>query len=168
VRSAAALALIAVVLAGCAKERPSALSIAACLRDHGAEVKTVTLRHSPTGPHDDWTGVVFVNYSTFESPRGPEELRRALMGGESGLLIVARSDADARRLQAEFRAMTGGSLTIPTRGSVVYTATPLARRCRMKRPAPEYRVSRSSSTAIPADGATERRHSTNIGSSWTA
>jgi hypothetical protein len=130
VRSAAALALLAFVIVGCARERPSALSIAACLRDHGAEVKTVTLRHSPTGPHDDWTGVVFVNYSTFEqSPRDPEELQRALMGGESGLLIVARSDADARRLQAEFRAMTGGSLTIPTRGSVVYTATPLARRC---------------------------------------
>jgi hypothetical protein len=129
VRSAAALALLAFIVAGCAKERPSALSIAACLRDQGAAVRTVTFRHSPAGLHDDWTGVVFVNYSTSEPARDRTELERVLASGESGLLIVARSDTDARRLQGEFKATTEGDLTIPARGSVVYTPTPLARRC---------------------------------------
>jgi hypothetical protein len=129
VRSAAALALLAFLFAGCAKERPSALSIAACLRDHGAGVQSVTFRHSPTELHDDWTGVVFVNYSKPEPARGRTALEREFPRSESGLLIVARSDADARRLQREVEGMTGGRLAIPTRGSVIYTATPLARLC---------------------------------------
>ena len=128
-RRAAALALLAFALAGCAKERPSALSLAACLRDHGAGVQSVTFRHSPTGLHDDWTGVVFVNYSRPEPGRGRTRLEREFPRSESGLLIVARSDADARRLQGEVKAMSGGDLAIPRQGSVIYTATPLARRC---------------------------------------
>jgi hypothetical protein len=129
VRSAAALALVAFVLAGCAQERPSALSIAACLRDHGARVKTVTFRYSPPSLHDDWTGVVFVNYSASEPARGSTELERALGSGESGLLIVARSDPDARRLERGLRKMSQGELSIGSRGSVLYTPTPLSRHC---------------------------------------
>jgi hypothetical protein len=135
VRSAAALALLALVLAGCAQERPSALSIAACLRDHGATVRAVTFRHSPAGLRDDLTGVVFVNYSTFEPfdvgdlSSHRSELLRALAGGESGLLIVARSDADARRVKAELGETTEGHLSIPIRGSVLYTSTAVARSC---------------------------------------
>jgi hypothetical protein len=72
VRSASALALLAFVLAGCARERPSALSIVACLRDQGAEVGTATFRHyAPAGLRDDWTGVVFVSYSTLDPDVNP-------------------------------------------------------------------------------------------------
>ena len=135
-RSAAALALLAFVLAGCAKERPSALSIAACLRDQGATVHAVTFRYSPAGLHDDWTGVVFVNYSKAErldsqlvgGSLKPGELERALFG-EHGLLIVARSDPDARRLERGLRRTSQGDLSIGSRGSVLYTPTPLSRRC---------------------------------------
>jgi hypothetical protein len=127
VRSAAALALLAFVLAGCAKERPSARSIAACLRDHGATVRTVTFDHSPAGLRDDWTGVVFVNYSTFEATDPAAFLRG--QAGEGGLLVVARSDPDARRLARELKEQSQGALTIPIRGSVLYTPTPLSRRC---------------------------------------
>ena len=80
-RSAAALALLAFVLAGCAKERPSALSIAACLRDHGATVRTVTFRHSPAGLRDDWTGVAFVSYSTFDPDLNPLARARGRLPG---------------------------------------------------------------------------------------
>jgi hypothetical protein len=127
VRSAAALALLAFVLAGCAKERPSAFSIAACLRDHRATIRTVTFRHSPAGLRDDWTGVVFLNYSTFDSDDPAALLRSRL--GEGGLLVVARSDPDARRLAQELKEQTQGALSVPIRGSVLYTPTPLARRC---------------------------------------
>ena len=126
-RSAAALALLAFVLAGCAKERPSALSIAACLRDHGATVRTVTFRHSPAGLRDDWTGVVFVNYSTVKDDDPIALLRERPR--EGGLLVVARSDRDAQRLARELKEQTPGGLTVPIHGSVLYTSTPLSRRC---------------------------------------
>ena len=122
-RSAAALALVAFVLVGCAKERPSALSIAACLRDHGATVRTVTFRHSPAGLRDDWTGVAFVSYSTFDPDLNP------LRGHEAGFLIVARSDPDARRLAQELRSPRQAGTAVPVAGSVLYTSTPLARNC---------------------------------------
>jgi len=136
VRSAAALALLVFVLAGCADERPSALSIAACLRGQGATVISTTFRHSPAGLHDDWTGVTFVSYArdaarfrTFRGSQRSEELRRLLLG-ESGILIVARSDADARRIKRDMGPPgTGEVLAIPSRGSVLYTSTPLSRRC---------------------------------------
>jgi len=125
VRSAAALALLAFVLAGCAQERPSALSIAACLRDHGASVGTATFQHySPPGVRDDWSGVVFVSYSTLD----PDHLS-PLGGHEAGYLIVARSDPDARRLARELRSPRLGGSPVPVSGSVLYTSTPLARRC---------------------------------------
>ena len=124
-RSAAALALLAFVLAGCAKERPSALSIAACLRDQGASVRTATFQHySPPGVRDDWTGVAFVSYSTLDRDHlGP------LGGHEAGYLIVARSDPDARRLARELQSPRLGAGAVPVAGSVLYTATPLARSC---------------------------------------
>jgi hypothetical protein len=132
VRSAAALALLAFVLAGCAKERPSALSIAACLRDHGATVRAVTFHYSPAGLHDDWTGVVFINYSKSRPATSGlpllDELQRSLFG-EQGLLIVARGDADARRLEGGLRRISRGELSIGSRGSVLYTRTPLSRYC---------------------------------------
>jgi len=123
VRSAAALALLAFVLAGCARERPSALSVAACLRDQGATVRTVTFRHSPARLHDDWTGVSFVSYSS----RDPD--LHLLGGTEAGFVIVARSDPDARRLARELRSPRQGGIDVPVAGSVIYTATPLSRRC---------------------------------------
>ena len=122
-RSAAALALLAFVLVGCAKERPSALSIAACLRDHGATVRTVTFRHSPAGLRGDWTGVAFVSYSAFDPDLNP------LRGHEAGFLVVARSDPDARRLARELRSPREAGTAVPLAGSVLYTATPLARNC---------------------------------------
>jgi hypothetical protein len=131
VRSAAALALLAFFVAGCAKERPSALSIAACLRDQGASVQAVTFHYSPAGLHDDWTGVVFINYSKGPTVSGLPlrgDLERALFG-ERGLLIVARGDADARRLEGGLRRISQGALSIGSRGSVLYTPTPLSRRC---------------------------------------
>jgi hypothetical protein len=127
VRSAAALALLAFLFVGCTRERPSALSIAACLRDHGASVRTVTFRHSPAGFRDDWTGVVFVNYTTADTA-DPITLLQSRVA-EGGLLIVARSDPDARRVAQELRNESRGELTIPIRGSVLYTPTPLSRLC---------------------------------------
>jgi hypothetical protein len=128
VRSAAALALLVSVLAGCADERPSALSLAACLRGQGASVSSTTFRHSPAGLRDDWTGVTFVSYA--RKAAGLRATSRRLVPGESGFLIVARSDADARRIKLDIGPPGSGEVpAIPTRGSVLYTSTPLARHC---------------------------------------
>jgi hypothetical protein len=140
VRSAAALALLAFAVAGCARERPSALSIAECLRDQGASTRSTTFRHSPAGLADDWTGVTFIYYAKagpedatlsdlFAGSREPEAWTRALLG-ERGFMIVARSDPDAQRIKHEMgNSSSGQALAIPSSGSVLYTSTPLSRRC---------------------------------------
>jgi|KBSMisStaDraftv2_1062788.scaffolds.fasta_scaffold1448015_2 hypothetical protein len=84
----------------------------------------VTFQHySPAGLRDDWTGVVFVSYSTFDPGLNP------LRGHEAGFLVVARSDPDARRLARELRSPRLAGTGVPVAGSVLYTSTPLARNC---------------------------------------
>jgi hypothetical protein len=43
-------------------------------------------------------------------------------------MIVARSDPDARRLARELKSLRQG-IAVPVRGSVLYTSSPLSRRC---------------------------------------
>jgi hypothetical protein len=128
--SAVGLALVlAVVAAGCAQERPSALSIRNCLRDRGAEdVRFGTFAEAPPGIADDWHGVHYVSWAV-----SPQRVLDGLLRGtpvDVGLAVVARSDADAVRLRRELAHL---QVPFERSGSVLFRAAPgsrLARACR--------------------------------------
>jgi hypothetical protein len=114
---------LAVVAAGCARERPSALAIRNCLRDHGAEqVRLTRLGEAPPGVHDDWSGVQIVtalHEVTAPAPAGPA------YAGET--VVVAPSDAEARRIAATFRNF---GAPVDPRGSLLVLGEPrLLDRC---------------------------------------
>ena len=104
--------LLAFVAAGCARERPSALSIRNCLRDHGvADVELTSVHGAPPGVHDDWTGTQLVTGAY--RVRVPDTSRTAFAGEA---VLVAPSDAEARRIATAYARL--GAPVAP-RGSVL-------------------------------------------------
>jgi hypothetical protein len=106
-----ALALLAFLFAGCARERPSPYSVRACLERElpRFQISEVPIDRSYTGEPDDLTGVRGL---------GAVDFRRGRFY-DAAVVVFARSDPDAQRIQrSRLGRMYFGS---NRRGSVLYS-----------------------------------------------
>ena len=104
-RRLAALAVLAIIVAGCGREHPSALSIQECLRAHGAtDIHLVYLHAAPLGVRDDWTGVEDITFAVRLTRRQVNGLA-PLPVSAGGVILLARSETDASRIRRELREL---------------------------------------------------------------
>ncbi len=109
-RSAAALALLAFLFAGCTRERPSFYSVRACLEQElpTFQISEVPIDESYTGVPGDLTGVRGVGAIDYRNKR--------FLG--AAVVVLARSDPDAKRIQ---RSRLGRVYFRNRRGSVLWS-----------------------------------------------